>query len=69
MPKLRKERQIAKVLYYGMFSAEVLLLAFAGNVQSLLHQGIGVTLMSIAIFRLNDIREEERIERSRLLGR
>lgn len=52
-----KERQMARLLYYGMFSVGVLLLAFAGDVQSIWDEAIAVTLMTIAAFRLRDIQQ------------
>jgi hypothetical protein len=58
--KVGKESEIAKLLYYGMFSAGVLFIAYAGDVQSPLHQGIAITLMTTALYRLNTMREEER---------
>ena len=58
----RKEELLSQIIYYGMFSAGVVLIAYAGDVQSPLHQGLAVTLMTTALYRLNSMREEERIQ-------
>jgi hypothetical protein len=56
---IEEQEQQAKLLYYGMFSVGVLLLAFAGDIQSMLDEAIAAALMIIAAFRLRNIRKEE----------
>jgi hypothetical protein len=58
-----KEKLLSKIIYYGMFSAGVVLIAYAGDAQSPLHQGLAVTLITTALYRLNSIREEEKIQK------
>ena len=61
---IEEEEQQANLLYYGMFSVAILLLAFAGDVQSILDKAIAAALMIIVAPRLRNIKEaQERTEK------
>ena len=64
--EIGKERQVARIIYYGMFSAGILLIAYSGDIQSPLHQGLAVTLITTALYRLNTMREEEKVQQEQL---